>query len=159
MSDDWRRCNPRLVSDDKLLHLTGLDRELFDRLVWLLEPLWENARARRIEQDRDKKQLVRRNRIGAGKPPLPFPSRLFGVLVVLRTNMPLRTVEAHWGVGKDLVSRSTRQIVELLAVLGVTGPGGERLDEGGLASLLASMAGPAGVERPAVVAGRDEEGA
>jgi len=73
--------------------------------------------------------------------------------------MPLRTVEAHWGVGKDLVSRSTRQIVELLAVLGVTGPGGERLDEGGLASLLASMAGPAGVERPAVVAGRDEEGA
>jgi DDE superfamily endonuclease len=151
MSDDWWRCNPRLVSDDKLLHLTGLDRELFDRLVWLLEPLWEDARARRIEQDRDKKKLVRRNRIGAGKPPLPFPSRLFVVLMVLRTNMPLRTVEAHWGVGKDLVSRSTRQIVELLAGLGVTGPGGERLDGEGLASLLASMAGPGGKGPPAVV--------
>lgn len=160
MSDDWWRCNPRLVSDDKLLHLTGLDRDLFDRLVWLLEPSGKTPGPSVSNRIDTRKKLVRRNQIGAGKPPLPFPSRLFVVLVALRTNMPFRTVEAHWGVGKDLVSRSTRQIVELLAVLGVTGPGGEDLDGQGLVSLLESMAGPGErSEKPAVVAGRDDESA
>lgn len=123
--------------------MTGLSRAEFDRLVWLLEPLWEEARARRVEEERAAKKLVRRNALGAGKPPLPFRSRVFVVLVVLRTNMPLRTVEAQFGVGKDLVSRSTRQLVGLLGGLGVAGPGGEVLDGPGLERLLREMAGPA----------------
>lgn len=141
--------------------MTGLSRAEFDRLVWLLEPLWEEARARRVEEERAAKKLVRRNAVGAGKPPLPFRSRLFVVLMVLRTNLPLRTVEAQYGVGKDLVSRSTRQLVELVGGLGVAGPGGERLDGPGLERLLRAMAGPAAGNGPGGgedVADGDDEG-
>lgn len=156
MAGRWWRCDPRYVTDGDLAHLTGLSRAEFDRLAWLLEPLWEEERARRVEGERAAKRLVRRNAVGAGKPPLPFRSRLFVVLVVLRTNMPYRTVEAQYGVGKDLVSRSTRQLVELLGGLGVAGPGGEPLDGPGLERLLRAMAGPGAGNGPG--GGQDEAG-
>jgi hypothetical protein len=126
-----------------LSEYTGLSREGFDRLVWLLEPVWEEYRAARVEEARAERGIPRRNALGAGRPGVPFASRVFLAVAMLRTNATYRQMEADWGVGKDTLNRSVRALSELIAGLGVATPdGGEIRSPAELAARLEAMARP-----------------
>lgn len=146
MINRWWRANPRYASDPELYQLTGLSRESFDRLAFLLEPLWLDAQAAAVERRR---KAPRVNAIGAGKAGLEFPSRLFLVLVSLRGGVTYRSLEAQYRVGKDTICRSVEALCALIPGLGVTlRDGSVVLNEACLGALLAEMAEPEDGEGP-----------
>jgi hypothetical protein len=123
-----------------------LSRESFDRLAFLLEPLWLDAQAAAVERRR---KTPRVNAIGAGTVGLEFPSRLFLVLVFLRGGVTYRSLEAQYRVGKDTICRSVEVLCALIPGLGVTLRDGRVvLNEACLAGLLAEMAEPEDGEGP-----------
>ena len=151
MINKWWHANPRYRSDQDLFELTGLARWDFDRLVVLLELLWSEANKKRLDAER----LGPRKRIpGAGRPSIDFPSRLFVVLVFLRSDATYRRMQADYGVGKDLICRSVAGVCELIPTLGITrSDGSVILNEDGLHELLAEMADPSDEDEPGSVSG------
>jgi hypothetical protein len=146
MISRWWKANPRYVSDSELYQLTGLSRESFDRLVFLLEPLWLDAQAAAVERRR---KTPRVNAVGAGTVGLEFPSRLFLVLVFLRGAVTYRSLEAQYRVGKDTICRSVDALCALIPGLGVTLRDGRVvLNEACLEQLLADMREPEDGESP-----------
>ncbi len=151
MTSRWWKANPEYVSDSELAQLTGLSREAFDRLVFLLEPLWLDAQAGRVERGRT---TPRKNAVGAGRPALEFPARLFLVLVFLRTGATYRRLEAQYHVGKDTICRSVEALCALIPELGVTRSDGKVvLNEQCLEALLSEMATPPDDDDPSGFSG------
>ena len=80
---------------------------------------------------------------GGGAIGLDFPSRLFVVLVFLRSNQTYRTLQAIYGVGKDTICRSVGDACTSLPELGVAQSNGVVIDnEDALRALLSEYAAP-----------------
>lgn len=140
----WWRCDPSYISDVELLQLTGLGRPSFDRLVVELQPAWQEAHDRLVESRR---KSARKKAPGAGRPGLEFPSRLFIVLVALRSGSTYRSLEAQYRVGKDTIGRSVEEMCMVVPSLGITqSDGNVVLNEEVLVELLEGMAGTSGDE-------------
>ena len=141
MISKWWKCDPRYQSDEELKELTGVSREVFHLLAEWLEPRYIELLAERVEEKRRNNPRV--NAKGGGRVGLEFPSRLFVVLVFLRTNPTYRTIQATYQVGKDTACRSVGDVCILLPELGVTRTDGTVIgDEDNLRALFAEYAAP-----------------
>jgi hypothetical protein len=108
-----------VISEGELRWLCGVSVAEFAELVARVGPEWENARRDRLTG------RVRARSLGAGRRhELQFASRLFLTLLHLRHNLPFRALGALVGMSKDTAQRSVREIVPLLAALGVTSADG-----------------------------------
>lgn len=140
--------NPRVLSEAQLRLLTGLGVREFGWLVAEVCPSWWAEREARLERDRTKPRVRAR---GAGRPSIPAVSRLLLALVHLRWGLPYRKEAGMFGVGKDTVQRSYREMVPHLGALGVRRPAGGVIgDEDTLAGELAALSG---VQRAGLVDG------
>lgn len=138
---------PSRLSPQLIRELTGLSPEQFARLVEELGPQWEASREQRIES----RQEPRRRARGAGRPSVPFAGRLFLALIRLRLNLTYRVIGTIFGVSKDTVQRSEREIVPLLAAHGITAPDGSRVRTAG--DLTIQLYELADADRSAIIDG------
>lgn len=116
---------PVVLSASELRWLCGVSVAEFAELVARVGPLWEAARVERLSG------RVRQRGIGAGRNyELVFASRMFLTLVHLRHNLPFRALGALVGMSKDTAHRAVRELVPLIAGLGIT-----TADGTGIASL------------------------
>ena len=141
MISKWWRCDPRYQSDEQLEELTGVSRNVFDLLTDLLEPRWLDLQAELLEKKRVQPRVYAK---GGGAVGLEFSSRLFVVLVFLRSNQTYRMIQATYEVGKDTIWRSLGDVCTLIPELGVVLSDGMVIgDEDALRALLFEYAAPA----------------
>jgi hypothetical protein len=111
-----------VLTESELRWLCGVSVAEFAELVAQVGPKWEAARTARLS-DRERARAL-----GAGRNyELVFAARMFLTLVHLRHNLAFRGLGALVGMSKDTAHRAVREVVPLLADLGVTTSDGDTI--------------------------------